>query len=256
MRPLAEADLSDVEGLAFDVDDTLTTRGRLTAEAFGALGRLHEAGLRLIAVTGRPLGWTDAMAATWPLHVAIGENGAGWSSLDGRALRVAYLDSEDARQQQRHTLTAVREDVRARLPEVRVSSDQPARRCDLAFDVGEAEQLSTAKIDELVATIEAHGARVTVSSVHAHAAPGTWNKARGVGAAVEDVFGARLEPARWIYVGDSGNDGPAFELFERSVGVANVREHLHRLPHPPRFVTRASRGAGFVELADAILGAR
>ncbi|HBQ16036.1 MAG TPA: HAD family hydrolase, partial [Myxococcales bacterium] len=63
MKPLAQLPrelAASLRGVIFDVDDTLTTRGRLTAEAYGALTALHDAGLSLIAVTGRPLGWTDA----------------------------------------------------------------------------------------------------------------------------------------------------------------------------------------------------
>ena len=66
LRDAPRATLAAIEGVIFDVDDTLTTRGLLTVPAYGALARLREHGLGAIAVTGRPLGWSDAMAASWP----------------------------------------------------------------------------------------------------------------------------------------------------------------------------------------------
>jgi len=256
MRPLREAQLAGVHGLAFDVDDTLTTGGRLTAPAYDALCRLAEAGLELVAVTGRPLGWTDGFAASWPIRVAVGENGAGWAWRDGHALRVGYADEEDERRAQRERLDGIRAAVREQMPDVIESADSGARRCDVAFDVGESRQLPPDRVDALVRLIEARGARATVSSVHAHAVPGRWNKATGIVRALTEVAGAPPELARWVFVGDSGNDAAAFAAFERSVGVANVSAHLERLPCPPRFVTERARGEGFVELAEALLEAR
>lgn len=256
MRPIEEADLSGIEGVAFDVDDTLTTHGALTAEAFAALTSLSEAGLSLVAVTGRPLGWADSMAAMWPIHAAVGENGAGWAWRDGRALRLGYADDPVTRAEQRDVLEAIRRDVREHLSDLREASDQPARRCDLAYDIGEAEQVEPSRIAALVALIRSHGAAATVSSVHAHAVPGSWDKARGVRGAVRDALGSPLDLDRWLFVGDSGNDEAAFVLFEHTVGVSNVRDHLEGLSAKPAWVTRAARGAGFAELAARILESR
>lgn len=256
MRPLREARLTGIRGLAFDVDDTLTTRGRLTAPAYAALDRLAAAGLELVAVTGRPLGWTDAFASSWPVRVAVGENGAGWAWREGHALRLGYASDEDTRRTERATLDAIRAAVRERMPDVIESTDSAARRCDVAFDVGETRRLPPDRIDALVALIEAHGARASVSSVHAHAMPGRWNKATGIVRALTEVTGEPPELSRWVFVGDSGNDAEAFAAFEHSVGVANVAAHLERLPCPPRFVTEGSRGEGFVELTEALLAAR
>ena len=54
--PLAAA--SAVLGVMTDIDDTLTTDGALTPEALAALHRLRDAGLPVIAITGRPMGWS------------------------------------------------------------------------------------------------------------------------------------------------------------------------------------------------------
>lgn len=256
MRPLDELGpdaLAALEGVVFDVDDTLTTHGRLEVPALEALWSLHRAGLRLIAVTGRPLGWADAMAATWPIDLAVGENGAGWSARRGGAIESGFFDDEATRAKQREMLAAVRDAVRRELPEVREACDQAARRCDLAFDVGEGVRLAPEIVARVVALIEDGGARALVSSVHAHVLPGSWDKASGVVKAARDALGVTIDPARWIFAGDSGNDAAAFAFFELTVGVANVREHLARLPVPPRFVTRSERGAGFAELARHVI---
>lgn len=62
MKPLRELDASAINAVLLDIDDTLTTGGKLTAEAYSALERLHRAGKRVVTVTGRPAGWCDHIA--------------------------------------------------------------------------------------------------------------------------------------------------------------------------------------------------
>jgi len=50
-----------------DIDDTITTEGKLTAAAYAALDRLRASGLRVIVTTGRPAGWCDHIARMWPV---------------------------------------------------------------------------------------------------------------------------------------------------------------------------------------------
>jgi hypothetical protein len=38
--------------------------------------KLHQAGFKLIPITGRPAGWCDHIARMWPVDAVIGENGA------------------------------------------------------------------------------------------------------------------------------------------------------------------------------------
>jgi hypothetical protein len=261
MRPLSEIDpsvLARVEGVVFDVDDTLTRDGRVERVAFDALWRLSEAGLVLVAVTGRPLGWTDVMAMQWPIDLAVGENGAGWSWQAQRALHAGYFHDGATRAEHTALLDRVRARVAEAMPHVKLAIDQHARRCDLAFDVGEREDLPREQIDALVALVEALGARCPVSTVHAHVIPGDWDKACGVVRALAEARSIAVDPGRerFLFVGDSGNDAAAFEAFPLSVGVANVRNHLDRLPVPPAWVTGDDRGRGFAELAGALLSAR
>ena len=75
MRPLAALPRDGVRGVLTDIDDTLTTHGRLPARAFRAMERLYEAGLLVIPITGRPAGWCDHIARMWPVAGVVGENG-------------------------------------------------------------------------------------------------------------------------------------------------------------------------------------
>ncbi len=254
MRPLVELDAQHVDGVVFDVDDTVTRAGVLEREAFEALWALRERGLAAIAVTGRPLGWSDALASTWPVAAAVGENGAGWALRRGPTIETGSFDPPAARVAQAALLECVLTRVRSSLPEVSLATDQPARRADLAFDVGERAKLDPVTIAALVEIIEAEGARSLVSSVHAHAIPGDWDKASGVvrAAAALGIDAERLR-ARFVFVGDSGNDAAAFAFFARTVGVSNVAAHLARLPVPPGFVTPSDRGRGFAEVVGHLL---
>ena len=253
-------DPTGIHGLIFDIDDTITRNGVLEPGAYSAMHQLAEADFLLIAVTGRPLGWTDLIARLWPVRIAVGENGAGWAWVEGAEFHEGYFCSEQERSRYRELFGAIEQAVGEALPDVQRSSDHRARRCDLAFDIGESVALPPEDVERLTSIIEAHGAASSVSTVHAHAVPGPWNKALGVVRAAQEVLGIDLddetERSRWVFVGDSGNDAAAFEYFANSVGVANVHEQLHRLPVAPRFVTPSDRGLGFAELASHLLSSR
>ena len=65
MRDLSELTVDEarsLRGLLFDLDDTFLSHGLLTREAYGALWKLADAKLRLVAVTGRPSGWGEVVA--------------------------------------------------------------------------------------------------------------------------------------------------------------------------------------------------
>jgi HAD superfamily hydrolase (TIGR01484 family) len=258
MESIRNLPAAGIRGLVFDIDDTVTRNGVLEAGAYAAMHQLADAGLDLVAVTGRPLGWSDVIARQWPVRVALGENGAGWAWVEGQRFHEGYFCDAEERASQSAVLERIRSEVARLMPHVRVTSDDRARRCDLAFDVGELVTLPRSDIDALVGLIESFGAASSVSTVHAHAVPGAWNKASGVARALHDALGVDLdsERDRWVFVGDSGNDAAAFAYFPNSVGVANVHAHLDRLPTPPRYVTDADRGRGFAELAAHLVSGR
>ena len=83
MKPLAEWPIEqrrNIIGVFTDIDDTLTTHGAISADALQALVDLKNAGLHVIPITGRPVGWGESFARTWPVDALVAENGAwlGW----------------------------------------------------------------------------------------------------------------------------------------------------------------------------------
>ena len=77
-----------------DIDDTLTTDGRLLAVSYSALERLHQAGLLVLPITGRPAGWCDHIARMWPVSGIVGENLTDSVAADyGRAFGTFLKDS-------------------------------------------------------------------------------------------------------------------------------------------------------------------
>src|SRR5208282_6875485 len=98
MQPLValpDATRMAIRGVLTDIDDTLSTGGRITAMAYAAMERLRQAGLLVIPVTGRPAGWCDHIARMWPVDAVVGENGALYMCHDERSRRLKkrYADS-------------------------------------------------------------------------------------------------------------------------------------------------------------------
>ena len=79
LQPLAQwpaAARSALVGVFTDIDDTLTHEGAITPDALQALGDLKAAGLSVVAITGRPVGWSLPFVNTWPIDAIVAENGA------------------------------------------------------------------------------------------------------------------------------------------------------------------------------------
>jgi HAD superfamily hydrolase (TIGR01484 family) len=264
MRPLAgwpAASRAAIRGVLFDIDETLTTRGRLTAEAYAALARAKAAGLACVPVTGRPAGWCDHIARMWPVDGVVGENGAFWFRHDAAANRLVrrYVVPDAEREASRARLAAIRARVLAEVPGTAVASDQPYREADLAIDFREdVAPLAREAVDRIAAIARAAGATAKVSSIHVNIWFGAWDKLTTARLFAREALGADLEAERerWTFAGDSPNDAPMFAFFPHAVGVANVREFAGRLEAEPAWVTTAESGAGFAELIDALLAAR
>lgn len=257
--PAAERRL--IHGLLTDIDETLTTDGSLTSEAYAALEALKRAGLLVVPVTGRPAGWCDHIARMWPVDAVVGENGAFWMWLDRQAgkLRTRFVQSEAERTDGQHRLQAVRAQVLREVPGAGIASDQPYRLADLAVDFCEdVPALPRDAVDRIVAIFEAHGAQAKISSIHVNGWFGTYDKLTTTTLMMRELFDVDLatERERYVFSGDSPNDAPMFGYFPNAVGVANVRDFADRMAHLPRWITAARSGAGFAELAQALLSAR
>jgi HAD superfamily hydrolase (TIGR01484 family) len=264
MKPLAAfppAARNAVRGVFCDIDDTLTTDGRLTADAYAALARLHAAGLLLVPITGRPAGWCDLIARQWPVDAVVGENGAFWFRYDhaARRMRRSFVDDDATRATHRQRLRAIGEAILKAVPGAALSADQHYRETDLAIDFREdVPPLPADSIARIVAIMEQNGLTAKVSSIHVNGWFGAYDKLGMTRRLMQEAFGVDLdaERARYVFVGDSPNDSPMFGFFPHAVGVANVRTFADLLEAQPAYITQADAGAGFCELADFLLAAR
>ncbi len=260
-RPLAGMPLAvrrGIRGVLADIDDTITTHGRLAPDAYAALARLKEAGKLVVPITGRPAGWCDHIARTWPVDGVVGENGALWMRYDATRRRLvrAYAASEDERRANRRRLDIVAARVLREVPGCALATDQPYREADIAIDFCEdVPPLPRAAVDRIVAIMEAEGLTAKVSSIHVNGWFGRYDKLGMTKRLLADAFGVDLdaERGRFAFAGDSPNDAPMFAYFPNAVGVANVRAFLDRIATPPAWITRGEAGDGFVELVDALL---
>lgn len=262
MQPLARfpaATLACVRGVLADLDETITTHGRLSVAAYDAVARLQAAGVWVLVVTGRAAGWCDHLARTWPVDAVIGENGGLWlAARDGRITR-HYAAAGEARERQRELCNEALARVTEAVPAARPAGDQRYRETDLAIDWNEEAHLSEAEVERVLAVLRAAGARTTRSTIHLHGTFGDHDKMTTTALALRERFGVDADAVRdeLVFVGDSLNDAPMFRFFTRtSVGVANVRDCVDRLDVPPAYVAVSARGAGFVELVDLLLAAR
>jgi HAD superfamily hydrolase (TIGR01484 family) len=272
MQPLANwiaNDRRQIMGVFTDIDDTLTTDGAITPDALTALGALKAAGLHVIPITGRPVGWSEPFAATWPVDAIVAENGAvsieiaTKSTPNGHSL-LSNLTSKRYQQDAatRHAHFARMQQVAARVlrevPGATLSQDSAGRETDIAIDHSEFTHLPPDAIARVVAIMQSEGMNATVSSIHINGWFGAHNKLAGARWIVRELFSRDLDAEidNWVYVGDSTNDQVMFEHFPHSVGVANIRRFEADLVHRPRYITQGERGAGFAEVVAAVLAAQ
>jgi HAD superfamily hydrolase (TIGR01484 family) len=256
MRPLEELDARGVRAVLVDIDDTLTTGGRLTAQAYGALERLQSAGLRVVPVTGRPAGWCDHIARMWPVEAVVGENGAFYFFYSGGRLHKRFLDSLESRAEKRARLDAIAAQILAAVPGCALASDQAYRETDLAIDYCEdVPPLPLAAASRIAELMREAGLTAKVSSIHVNGWFGDYDKLATTRRLFAERFGLDLDAANGevVFAGDSPNDSPMFGFFANSVGVANVRRFEALLAEKPKYVTQAASGAGFAELAAHLL---
>ena len=264
MRPLSDMDdraLAECSVVLTDIDDTLTTDGRLSAAAYAALERLSLAGLAVVPITGRPAGWCDMIARFWPVAGVVGENGAFYFAYvrAARTMRRRFFATEAERRDNRARLSALCEKILREVPGAAIASDQLYREADLAIDYCEdVPALPPAEVRRILNIFAAAGAAAKLSSIHVNGWFGDYDKLSMTRLFASDILNLDIdsENARVIFVGDSPNDGPMFGFFAHSCGVANVARFDPETFSPPRFVADRAGGNGFVQIADRILSAR
>jgi HAD superfamily hydrolase (TIGR01484 family) len=261
MKPLAELDATPILGVLTDIDDTLTTDGLLTAEAYAALCALKAAGFAVIPVTGRSAGWAHMIVKTWPVDAVVAESGGLYLHREpgtGRLASRYHAPAEDvARERARLAACAAR--VLRAIPGLREASDNAYRQVDLALDYcEEVPRVPEGEVARAIAMFRAEGFAARASSVHVNAWHGTFDKAPMALACLAERFaGSPLaDPERWAFIGDAPNDASMFAAFRHSVAVSNILGTLDRFPERPAYLTAERSGAGFVAFARHLLRAQ
>ena len=260
-RDFSDAGAANLRGVFTDIDDTLTSDGRLTAEAYAALERLQASGLLVVPITGRPAGWCDMIARFWPVDGVVGENGALYFRYDRAARRMIrrYQQPGAVRRENRARLDRLAIHILREVPGSAIAADQAYRESDLAIDFCEdVPRLGRLAIDRIVDLFVAAGATAKVSSIHVNGWIGDYDKLAMTRALLKECFSIDLDAQRdrFVFVGDSPNDGPMFAYFPLAVAVANVRDFIDRLEAAPTYVAEGRSGKGFVEVADGLLRRR
>jgi HAD superfamily hydrolase (TIGR01484 family) len=260
-KPLSDLNSGDTSGLKYvltDVDDTITTKGRLLPSALQSLWDLHEQGLKIIPVTGGSAGWADVYFRQWPIDAIITESGAlAWYRKDGVRKRIDFptICQEGYRKKADHLIKRVLTEV----PNSKLSVDQFCRIYDIAFDHHEEEPyLNQDGIVQILDICTEEGASFGVSSIHVNCWFGAYSKLDMVRYLLKEVYG--LEDAdmkqQIAYCGDAPNDSPLFDFFPFSFGVANVLSSSIDMPVMPAYCADNFYGKGFSEIASKLISCR
>ena len=258
INEMPEAVRSQVRYVLTDIDDTLTNQGRMSATAYAALARLHEAGFLVVPVTGRPAGWCDHIARMWPVDGVVGENGAFYFRYDEekRVMVRCYAKEAEQRVEDERKLAELGRKIVREVPGCAISVDQAYREADLAVDFCEdVPALPDADIQRINELFEEAGANAKISSIHVNGWFGEYDKLSMTRRFFKDVVGKNLEDIREqvVFSGDSPNDAPMFDYFPNSVGVANVSDFIGQLDAEPTWICPSRGGKGFAELAEVLL---
>ena len=264
MRPLCELPQEDLRKIKFiltDIDDTLTTNGRLPAISYYALEKLHQAGFIVVPITGRPAGWCDHIARMWPVDAVIGENGAFYFVYEQSKRKIIrrYWKSEKERKADRKRLEKIQNKILTTVKGSAVASDQAYREADLAIDYCEdVKPLPDSSVIQIMDVFHKEGAMAKMSSIHVNGWFGDYNKLKMTCILLEEYFHLNNSEfmEKIVFAGDSPNDEPMFNYFKNSVGVRNIINYSDQIKQFPAWVTTKDSAEGFSELADTLLSAK
>lgn len=256
MKPIKEFDTNRVSKLKYilcDIDDTITTKGKLPAESYTAMWKLYDAGYHVIPVTGRPAGWCDLIIREWPVRAVVGENGALAYYFEDKRLKI-FTHPSVSGAKAKAKLSTVKDACLKGVPGCRVAKDHFSRIYDLAIDFNEDPPYLGFEAAEKIKDIcTSMGAHAKVSSIHVNAWFGDYNKLKTTKLLLNDVFKEKGIKQKCIFFGDSPNDEPMFSYFPNSCAVANILPFAGSIQKPPMFVTALEGGRGFAEAIDHIL---
>lgn len=245
-----------IEFLLTDIDDTLTTKGQLPSVSYEALWKLHDAGIKIIPITGRPAGWCEMIARFWPVAGVVGENGGFYFRYHNKKMHRWFFADESVIKSNKEKLNQVQSEILKKVPGCAVASDQFCRLMDLAIDFCEdVPPLPAASVQQIVDIFKHHGAIAKVSSIHVNGWFGQYDKLSTTFQFLKNEFNLSEKEIldRSAFVGDSPNDEPMFEKFTHSFGVANIKNFKNQMQHLPKYIATQEGGEGFSEVAKQIL---
>jgi hydroxymethylpyrimidine pyrophosphatase-like HAD family hydrolase len=236
MRNLAEwpaGDRRGIVGVFTDIDDTLTTEGVITGDALAALDTLRAAGIHVIAITGRPVGWSEPFALQWPVDAIVAENGAVALVRDGGrgsphpcppprgegANRLGHCAEGEGEKRlgpdaegiaAKRLLKLYRQEQRVRaanfvrlqraaqrilreVPAAGLARDSAGRETDIAIDHGEYVQLAPEAVAQVLRLMQDEGMNATVSSIHINGWYGDHDKLSAARWITRELFGRDLD---------------------------------------------------------------
>ena len=139
--------LAAVRGVLTDIDDTLTHQGAIEPAARSALQRLRAAGLPALAITGRPMGWSEPFVRDGTLDAIVAENGAVALCRAGATVQIEYAQDESTRNANAERLRQVAAQVQREVPGATLARDSAGRVTDIAVDHSEFAHLDGAAIE-------------------------------------------------------------------------------------------------------------
>ncbi|MEZ4873318.1 MAG: HAD-IIB family hydrolase, partial [Bdellovibrionales bacterium] len=239
MKPLAEFKNVNVQTVFCDIDDTITTDGKLTASAYASLWRLKSANINVVPVTGRPAGWCEMIARLWPVHGVIGENGGFYFRYRNKNMYRFFVQTEKQRLENRERLKVLEGKILKEVPGSAIASDQFCRLLDLAIDFCEdVSPLGDAEVERIVQIFKDAGANAKVSSIHVNGWFGDFDKLSMVQHYCKAELQIPWEEAQntCVFIGDSPNDEPMFQGFNSSFAVANINKFIDSIKYKPTYV--------------------
>ncbi len=248
--------LKQVKFILTDVDDTITTHGRLLPETLAALYSLQDAGIRIIPVTGGSAGWSDTYLRQWPIDSVITESGALAFYTESDGSRGIYHHPSIEREGYRERADRLIGRVLSEVPGSKLSSDQFCRIFDIAFDHHSEppflDQDGIARITDICGEV---GASFGVSSIHVNCWFGSYNKLDMVKLFMQHRYGLGFDEliGQSVYCGDSTNDIPLFRAFPVSIGVGDLEGLGWEAEDLPAYGTELPGGRGFARFAEHLL---
>jgi len=240
LEGLSRIELESIQLIISDVDDTITSQGRLRPCALEALESAERKGYRTVLLSGGSAGWCEVYLRQWPVYMVIAESGAVLMYRDEKG-NIQYqqnpcITEEDSKK---------REDLLKMIGHEYLSSDQYARLYDIAVDLS---RTPADRLDDIRKAAQAMGAHYAQSSIHLNIWFGDYSKRKGLIGFME-LCGIDEETLKntSIYLGDAQNDEEMFDLIPLSVGMKSVADNREAFRYLPAFIAEGYGGEGFAE---------